>query len=162
MANHGPVDLQFHTERQPYRHNWDARKNRMVHVQDPKVVESPRRPLETQSKGQIRDAHKRTHACSHTRERFLSGMHVGLEAQFFSWLNERELRLGLHCPVGRWGHLSRTPSGESALRWPHRPVPLQPKSRKPSPTFRTTPRLRLHVTNFLQNLRAKVPKISRN
>ena len=53
MANHGPVDLQFHTERQPYRHNWDARKNRMVHVQDPKVVESPRRPLTIQ-RGEIR------------------------------------------------------------------------------------------------------------
>ena len=74
MANHGPVDLQFHTERQPYRHNWDARKNRMVHVQDPKVVESPRRPLETQSKGQIRDAHKRANAFMHAREKFLGGM----------------------------------------------------------------------------------------
>ena len=65
----------------------------------------------------------------HARTRKISEWHVGLEAQFFVRANERELRLGSHCPVGRWGHLSRTPSGESALRWPHRPVPLQPKSR---------------------------------
>ena len=66
----------------------------------------------------------------HTRK--ISEWHVGLEAQFFSWLNERELRLGLNCRVGRWGHLSRTPTGESALRWPHRPVPPQPRSREMS------------------------------
>lgn len=68
----------------------------------------------------------------HSRTRKISEWHVGLEAQFFVRANERELRLGSHCPVGRWGHLSRTPTGESALRWPHRPVPPQPRSREMS------------------------------
>ena len=97
------------------------------------MAESPQVPLETQSKGQIRDAHKRTRARIHARERFLSGMW----AQKPSFapacsMNEREFRLGLHCPVGRWGHLRRTSTGESALRWPHRPVPPQPRSREMS------------------------------
>ena len=82
MANHGHCHLQFRTERQPYRHNWDARKNRMVHVQDPQVVESPRRPLETQSKGQIRDRRTQAHERMHARTRKISEWHVGLEAQF--------------------------------------------------------------------------------
>ena len=45
---------------------------------------------------------------------------MGSEAQFFVRANEGEFRLGPHCPDGRWGHPSRTPSGDSALRWPCR------------------------------------------
>ena len=58
------------------------------------------------------------HARTHSRTRKISEWNVGSEAQFCSSLNEREFRLGPHFPVGRWGHLSRTPTGESALRWP--------------------------------------------
>ena len=127
MANHGPVDLQFHTERQPYRQNWDARKSHgsCPRPQGGGIATTPTKDPKQRPNQRRTQAHERMHA----RTRKISEWHVGLEAQFFSWLNERELRLGLNCRVGRWGHLSRTPSGESALRWPHRPVPLQPKSR---------------------------------
>ena len=82
------------------------------------VAESPRSPLKTQSQGEIKGTYKRTCARIHARVRYPRD--VGSEAQFFVRANEGEFRLGPHCPDGRWGHPSRTPSGESALRWPCR------------------------------------------
>ena len=105
-------------------------ENRLVHEQHAPVAESPKSPLKPQSQGEIKGTYKRTCARIHARVRYPRD--VGSEAQFFVRANEGEFRLGPHCPDGRWGHPSRTPSGESALRWPHRPVPPQPRSREMS------------------------------
>ena len=71
----------------------------------------PRRPIPG-------GTYKRTCARIHARVRYPRD--VGSEAQFFVRANEGESRLGPHCSDGQWGHPSRTPSGESALRWPCR------------------------------------------
>ena len=71
----------------------------------------------------IKPKHKQAHTRTQTKTREISGIIVGLEAQFVVRAKERVFRLGLRFPVGLHSVLSKTPSGELTLRWPRRPSP---------------------------------------
>ena len=71
----------------------------------------------------IKAKHKQAHTRTQTKTREISGIIVGLEAQFVVRAKERVFRLGLRFPVGLRSVLSKTPSGELTLRWPRRPSP---------------------------------------
>ena len=118
IALAGDVSSQIRPSPTIQRASRDVPENRLVHEQHAPVAESPKSPLKTQSQGEIKGTYKRTYARIHARVRYPRD--VGSEAQFFVRANEGESRLGPHCPEGRRGHPSRTPSGESALRWPCR------------------------------------------
>ena len=120
IALAGDVSSQIRPSPTIQRASRDVPENRLVHEQHAPVAESPKSPLKTQSQGEIKGTYKRTCARIHARVRYPRD--VGSEAQFFVRANEGESRLGPHCSDGQWGHPSRTSSGESALRWPHRPT----------------------------------------
>ena len=71
----------------------------------------------------IKAKHKQAHTRTQTKTREISGIIVGLEAQFVVTAKEGVFRLGLRFPVGLHSVLSKTPSGELTLRWPRRPSP---------------------------------------
>ena len=71
----------------------------------------------------IKSKHTQAHTCTQTKTHEISGIIVGLEAQFFARANEDEFRLGLCFPVGLQGHLSKNPSQELMLRCPLHPAP---------------------------------------
>ena len=114
----GDVSSQIRAMPAIQRASRDVPENRLVHEQHAPVAESQKSPLKPQSQGGIKGTYKRTCARRHARVRYPRD--VGSEAQFFVRANEGEFCLGPHCPDGRWGHPSQTPSGESALRWPCR------------------------------------------
>ena len=118
IALAGDVSSQIRASPTIQRASRDVPENRLVHEQHAPVAESPKSPLKTQSQGEIKGTYKPTCARIHAHVRYPRD--VGSEAQFFVRANERESRLGPHCPDGQWGHPNRTPSGESALRWPCR------------------------------------------
>ena len=118
IALAGDVSSQIRPSPTIQRASRDVPENRLVREQHDQVAELPKSPLKTQSQAEIKSTYKRTCARIHARVRYPRD--VGSEAQFFVRANEGEFRLSPHCPDGRWGHPSRTPSGESALRWPCR------------------------------------------
>ena len=118
IALAGDVSSQIRPSPTIQRASRDVPENRLVHEQHAPVAESPKSPLKTQSQGEIKGTYKPTCARIHAHVRYPRD--VGSEAQFFVRANEGESRLGPHCSDGQWGHPSRTPSGESALRWPCR------------------------------------------
>ena len=60
----------------------------------------------------IKSKHKQAHTCTQTKTREISGIIVGLEAQFVVTAKEGVFQLGLRFPVGLHSVLSKTPSGK--------------------------------------------------
>ena len=130
MGCYGHWRFQFPSGGTSHGHRKDSQKNGARSCRRPGsggIATMPTNQPKKRTKQTRTQAHTRTH--SHTRE--ISEGNVGSEAQFFARENEVEFQLSLRFPVGLLGHLSKTPTGELALRWPDRPVatgPCKPES----------------------------------